>query len=372
MTILVFILVLSLLVIIHEAGHFLLAKKHGVKVHEFGFGYPPKLIKLFHWRGTDFTFNLIPFGGFVRLEGEDLSPEEEEDKKNKHAFYNKSKKARLAIIFAGPLFNIIYALAIFSLVFGLVGIPRDLAGRARIAEIAVNSPAAQAGLAADYEIVGFKLFDDQVNTPQITDVINFTKLNQGKTVIIQLHGPCEQATCQEKLTEKEIYLRADSEIPAGEGSMGVAFADYYLEKRAWYIQPFMAIWYGLQETAGISLMILAALVDLIKEIFSGNGVPAGLAGPVGIVHQATNAGLVEQGLLSILSFSGMLSLNLGIMNVLPIPALDGGRMFFILLEKFIGKAKVRKFEGTANLSGFIILLGLIIMISIRDIWQLFQ
>ena len=165
---------------------------------------------------------------------------------------------------------------------------------------------------------------------------------------------------------------ADSEIPTGEGSMGVAFADYYLEKRAWYIQPFMAIWYGLQETAGISLMILAALVDLIKQIFSGNGVPAGLAGPVGIVHQATNAGLVEQGLLSILSFSGMLSLNLGIMNVLPIPALDGGRMFFILLEKFIGKAKVRKFEGTANLSGFIILLGLIIMISIRDIWQLFQ
>jgi len=372
MTIFVFILILSFLVIIHEFGHFWVARKNGVKVHEFGFGYPPKVIKLFSWRGTDFTLNWIPFGGFVNLEGENFDPETGEDKKNNSAFYNKSAKARLAIIFAGPLFNIVYALAIFSLVFGIMGVPRDLAGRARIAEVAPDSPAAQAGLTENFEIVGFKLFNEEVKTSTISQVIDFIKVNQGQTVTIRLQGPCEQATCAENFLEKDIYLRTESEIPAGQGAMGVAFADYYLEKKPWYLQPFIAIWYGLQEASSVAVLIFLALVDLFKEIITGQGVPEGLAGPVGIVHQASSAGLVEQGLLPILGFSGMLSLNLGIMNILPIPALDGGRMFFIFLEKFIGKEKVRKFEGTANLSGFIILLGLIIMISIRDVWRIFQ
>jgi regulator of sigma E protease len=372
MTALIFILILSFLVIIHEFGHFLLAKKHRIKVHEFGLGYPPKAFKLFRWKGTDFTFNLIPFGGFVHLEGENVDPEQGEDKSKKDAFYNKSAKARLAVIFAGPLFNIIYALVIFSIVFSVMGIPRNLDGRARIAEIAKDSPAEQAGIEIDHEIIGFRLFEDDINTPDIKDVIEFTKVNYGQTVTIKLQGPCDQDVCQEKITEKEIYIRSEEEIPEGQGAMGVAFSDFYLEKKPWYIQPFLGIWYGLQEAYSVAILIVLSLINLFKEVFTGAGVPEGLAGPVGIVHQASSNNLLEQGFLSVLGFSGMLSLNLGIMNVLPIPALDGGRMFFILLEKFIGKDRVRKFENTANLGGFALLLGLIILISIRDVWRIFQ
>ncbi|MFZ5437903.1 MAG: M50 family metallopeptidase [Patescibacteria group bacterium] len=372
MTVFIFILILSFLVVIHELGHFLLARKHQVKVHEFGFGYPPKVIKLFSWQGTDFTLNWIPFGGFVHLEGETVDSEEVEDKKNKAAFYNKSIKARFAVIFAGPLFNIIYALLIFSVVFSVMGIPQELGGRARIAEVVADSPAATAGIEPNYEIIGFKLFQDQISTPKVEDVINFTQMNKGQTVTVQLQGPCSQGICPENLLEKEVYIRTDAEIPAGEGAMGVAFADFYLMKKPWYIQPFIGIWYGLKEAIGVAILIVLALVNLFKEILTGSGVPEGLAGPVGIVHQASSNGLLDQGWLSVLGFSGMLSLNLGIMNILPIPALDGGRMFFLLLEKFIGRAKVKKFEGSANLTGFIILLSLIIMISIRDVWRIFQ
>lgn len=372
MTVVVFILILSFLVVIHELGHFLFARKHKIKVHEFGFGYPPKVIKLFTWQGTDFTLNWIPFGGFVHLEGEDIDPEIGEDKKNRNAFYNKSIKARLSVIFAGPLFNIVYALLIFSVVFSVMGVPMDLNGRARIGEVMENSPAAEAGVKPDFEIVGFKLFDDQIATQKIEDVINFTQMNKGQTVIVQLQGPCNQNVCPENLLETEIYIRKDEEIPAGEGAMGVAFSDFYLLKKPWYLQPFVGIWYGLKEAVGVAILIVMALIDLFKEVLTGAGVPEGLAGPVGIVHQASSNHLLDQGLLSVLGFSGMLSLNLGIMNILPIPALDGGRMFFLFLEKFIGKAKVRKFEGSANLTGFIILLGLIIMISIRDVWRIFQ
>lgn len=372
MTTLIFILILSFLVIIHELGHFLIAKKNGVKVHEFGLGYPPKIAKLFRWKGTNFTLNSIPFGGFVHLEGENVDPEEGEDKKNKGAFYNKSARSRLAIIFAGPLFNIIYALLIFSVVFSVMGIPRSLEGRARIDEIAKDSPAEKAGVEANYEVIGFRLFEDDINTPKIKDVIEFTKVNYGETVTIKLQGPCDQGVCQEKVTEKEVYIRPEEEIPAGQGAMGVVFSDFYLEKKPWYIQPFLGMWYGLQEATAIAVLILFALVDLFRDLFTGAGVPEGLAGPVGIVHQASSNNLLEQGWLSVLGFSGMLSLNLGIMNILPIPALDGGRMFFIFLEKFIGKERVRKFENSANLGGFILMLGLIIMISIRDIWRIFQ
>jgi regulator of sigma E protease len=372
MTTLIFILILSFLVIIHELGHFWLAKKNGVKVHEFGFGYPPKIAKLFRWKKTDFTLNLIPLGGFVRLDGEEFDPADKKDSSSKGAFYNKSAKARLAIIFAGPLANIIYALLVFSIVFSVMGIPRDLDGRARIAEIAPGSPAAEVGVEADYEIVGFKLFGDAIDTPKIQDVIDFTKINRGEEVTIKLQGPCDQDVCQDNFVEKEIYIRTEAEVTEGQGAMGVVFGDFYFEKRAWFIQPFLGMWYGFKEAISVAILIVMSLFTLFKEILTGAGVPDGLAGPVGIVHQASSNNLLDQGFLSVLGFSGMLSLNLGIMNILPIPALDGGRMLFIFLERFIGKKRVQQFEGSANFGGFMILLGLIIMISIRDIWRIFQ
>jgi len=373
MTALVFILILSFLVVIHELGHFFMARRYGVKVHEFGFGYPPKVFRLFRWKGTDFTFNWIPFGGFVKLDGEEFDPEKDEQKpKDPEAFYNKSAQARFAVIFAGPLVNILYALFVFSCVFSVMGIPTSLEGRARIGEVMPGSPAEKAGLTVDSEIVGFRLFSDEIATPKVEDVIHFTKMNQGKTVTIKLVGPCNQDACAEMLTEKEIYIRSEAEIPAGQGSMGIGFSDYYFAKAPWYLRPFQGMWYGLKEALQMGALIVMSLVTLFRDVFSGSGVMVELAGPVGIVHQASASNLLAQGWLTVFGFSGMLSLNLGIMNVLPIPALDGGRIFFIFLEKFIGKQRVQRFEGSANFVGFVLLLGLIITLSVRDVTRILQ
>lgn len=369
MEIIVFILILSLLVIVHEFGHFWIARKNGVKVQEFGLGYPPKIKKLFTWKETVFTLNAIPFGGFVKLEGEEYNPEDEKTVKN--AFYNKPAKNRLAVILAGPIANLIYGVIAFSIVFSAIGIPTSLGDRPRIEEAVPNSPAAEAGISKNMEIIAFRLQDDTIPVKTIQEVIEFIDLNRGETVGVVFQGPCDGLVCPENAIESEVYLRKKDETPPGEGSMGVAFTDFFFEKGPWYLRPIKGAWYGLKEAVALTGLIAVALVDLFGKLFGGV-VPTEVTGPIGIVHQASQNELFKQGWATTMSFSGMLSINLAIMNILPIPALDGGRALFILLEKIIGKKRIRKFEGYANYGGFILLLGLIILISIRDVGRIFN
>ena len=372
MTILLFILVLSLLVIIHELGHFWAARRHGVRVEEFGIGYPPRIKKLFTWRGTAFTLNAIPFGGFVKLEGEEFDPDDQPKKTDSRAFYTKSAGARMMVMLAGPLANVLFGMVAFSLVFGVLGTPHFLENRPRIEAVAEQSPAAKAGITADYEIVGFRLFDDFVETPLIEDVIEFVELNKGETVTVVMTGPCTGFICQEKSTEAAIYLRSEAETPANEGSMGIIFSDFFFETGPWYLRIFNGIVYGTQQALALGVLIVLALVDLFRNLFLAGVVPAGVAGPVGIVHQASQSSLLTQGWAPLVEFAGMLSINLGVVNMLPIPALDGGRVLFVLLEKVFGRRRIQSVEGYLHYGGFLLLLGLIIAISFRDVWQIFQ
>ncbi|OGJ37828.1 MAG: hypothetical protein A2383_01940 [Candidatus Pacebacteria bacterium RIFOXYB1_FULL_39_46] len=373
MTVLIFILILSLLVVIHELGHFLVARKQGVKVQEFGFGYPPRLKKLFIWQGAHFTLNAIPFGGFVKLEGEDVNPSENDAQTaNPKAFYAKSAWARTAIIFAGPLANILYAVLAFCIVFGIMGVPHFLNGRPRIETVAVNSPAEKAGLQAQSEIIGFKLFGDLVLTETTKAVIEFVQQNQGQEVQIIFTDSCEGLVCSDTQIENPIYLRSEAESPAGEGAIGVVFADFFLEKGSWHSQLINGVWYGIRQSVALGILIVGAVVDLFRDLLTAGTVPTGLTGPVGIVHQASSSKILTSGWAPLLEFSGILSINLGIMNLLPIPALDGGRILFILLEKIVGKKRIQQIEGAAHYAGFLLLVGLIILVSFRDIAQIFQ
>jgi regulator of sigma E protease len=374
MAILIFILAISLLVIVHELGHFLVACWRGVRVEEFGFGYPPKLIKLFTWRGTKFTLNAIPFGGFVRMKGEDYDPSRLPAPQHapSDAFYAKSAPSRLAVILAGPIANILFGMLAFSVVFGVVGIPKFLEDRPRIEAVAPGSPAEQAGIAADYEIVGFRLFDDFVETNTIDEVVDFVKVNQGREVTVLMVGPCVGFSCPEISTEKQLYLRPEAETPDKEGSMGVIFSDFFFEKGPWYKQIINGIAYGVQEALALGVIIVIAVADLFRDLLTSGTIPTGVAGPVGIVHQASRSNLLTRGWAPLAEFTGMLSINLGVMNLLPIPALDGGRVLFILLEKIVGKKRIQNIEGYVHYGGFLLLLSLIVLISFRDVVNIFQ
>ena len=376
MSVLIFIIILSFLVIIHELGHFFVAKWRKVAVEEFGLGYPPKVASLFKWKGTVFSLNAIPFGGFVRLEGEDGDGQEEKkelsaQKNKEEPFYSKSVLSRLAIILAGPIVNFLFGALAFSIIFSFVGIPAFLDGQPRIESIMEESPAAKVGLPENVNIIGFSINDSYYPMDSIKSVQEFVSEHRSETVNISTSGVCDGLSCAEISQQFEIYLRSLEETPENQGSMGIAFAETYFKDYPWYERPFRGVVYGVKQAIFMGVMMIQALGDILASIMAGNGAGAEVAGPVGIVHQAQQSNLAGEGFLTILSFSGMLSINLAIMNLLPIPALDGGRAMFIILEKIIGKKRVNKIEGYANYGGYVLLLGLIILITVKDVWRIF-
>lgn len=376
LSVFIFILILSFLVIIHELGHFLIARKHGVKVNEFGLGYPPKALTLFTAFGTPFTLNWIPFGGFVRLEGEDgpeLGTEQKETHKSEREFFRVAVWQKLSIVLAGPIVNFIFGIIAFSIVFSVTGIPQQLVGQARIEQIMPGSPAQLAGLEKGSNIIGFITADSvRTQTPGIKDVQAFVAAHKGETVTVITSPVCVGVACAEAELTRELYLRKDSEIPEGQGSIGVIFSDYYLQRYPWYLMPLYGSWYGLKQAVQLGFMMVQALGMVVSNLFTGGGVSADVAGPIGIVHQAQKSNILSSGWMMALSFAGMLSINLAIMNILPIPALDGGRAFFIVLGGLIGQKRIEKIENYANYGGFIALIGLIVLISLRDIHRIIQ
>lgn len=375
MDILIFIIVLSFLVIIHELGHFLLAKKFGVKVKEFGLGYPPKLFKLFKYQETDFTINAIPIGGFVNLSGENSK---EEKLKKQDQFYYKTPKQRLAIILGGIVVNFIFGLFVFSIIAIIQGIPEQLDG-VFIGDVMENSPASKAEIIetnTQKQITGIQpetklieITDAQGNTHSIKSIQQAQEIvlsSKGQYIILKTQL-CPQFNCTDQFLTQKSYVRTDKETPDQEGSIGIAFQETYLKKYPFYQMPFRGIVFGIKESFRFAYTIIKALGQVFQDLIFKQEVPQEVAGPIGIVHQIKKVGIFEGGFLSIFFFSGILSLNLAVMNLLPIPALDGGRAFFILLEMLIGRKKIEKVEYYANYFGIFLLLGLTFLITFNDI-----
>lgn len=362
------IIILSILVIIHELGHYFASKWSKVKVEEFGLGYPPRAIKLFQDKETEWTLNWVPFGGFVKLAGEDGQPrEKKEDFSGK--FYQVSMFKRLVIILAGAAVNFVFGVIAFSIVFSFMGIPSY---EARVASITPNSPAQIAGIPENVRIEEVKDDSGSTKIHSADQLISYIQSNSGKTVTFITSGLCSEQTCEPGSQEFTAYLRTPAETPSGEGSLGIAFQQPILKKYPWYEMPFRGAAYGVLQAVQLGLLILTSLYTVIIQSFSQGQVPAELSGPVGIVQQAGQSGIFDEGILGALSFAGMLSVNLAIMNVLPIPPLDGGRAVLIILEKFLGKKKTEKVELVLNYGGYFILLALIIFVTGRDIINLFS
>lgn len=372
--IIIFVLVLSFLVIIHELGHLLAAKWAKIKVEEFGIGYPPRAFKLFKWGKILFSLNWIPVGGFVKMLGEEGPDDEanksDEDEDGLAPFYKRSRKKRLVVILAGVTVNLIFGLLAFAVIFFIKGIPTPIEG-ARIGLISPNSPAEQAGMFANSQIktIAFKEEVKEINTAK--EASEFIQAHKGNEVVVTTTLDCQQTVCPNETKQFVVRLRTDDEIPAGQGSLGIGFTDFVYVFYPWYEMPFRSMWYGVNQALFMVLMILLALVGLVSQLFQGV-LPQDVAGPVGIIDQAATSGLFSEGFLAILNFSAMISINLAVMNLLPIPALDGGRAVFIFLEKFLGKKRINKIEGYANYGGMILLLLLIVLITIADIGKIIR
>lgn len=378
-------IVLSWLVLIHEVGHFVVARWSKVKIEEFGLGYPPLAKKLFRRWGVDFTLNWIPFGGFVKMVGEENPTETnshhpaheikkvtQSDKSGLFPLYTRPAWQRIAVMAAGAAVNIAFAIIAFSIVFSIKGIPQELT-QARIGEIQPNSPAAAAGLPSQVEIIAIEV-NGVVEPITTVEVAQKTiKAHQGETITIVTTGPCQPA-CQESAARYQVYVRTDAEHGPDQGAVGIVFQDVIFVHYPWYEMPLRGSWFGVKQAFFMAVLTLQTLQGMISALITTGRIPTAmvsqLSGPIGIVDQVSKSQIIQQGFLAVLGMAGSLSLGLGIMNLLPIPPLDGGRIVFVLLEQVIGKRNVAKVEGYSHSVGMVFLFGLIILISAHDIWRI--
>lgn len=346
LALIVFIAVLSILIFIHELGHFLVARKFGVKVEEFGLGLPPRIFgkKIGE---TLFSLNWIPFGGFVRLYGEDYL---QKGIKSKRALCNKPKHVRALVAAAGVFGNFLLAVVCFSIVYSFTGIPIET-DKVIIEAIAKNSPAEQAGLLPDQQIVSI----DGKPVGLTRDFVDHVKDKQGKEILV--------ATVDKEGRQKEYHLVPRENPPEGEGAIGVAITSVEMVFYPIWQMPFRGAWFGVKEAVAWGMMIISGFAAMIVGLFYGK-VPQ-VAGPVGI-YQIT-ANVVEQSWLLTLQFVGVLSINLMILNLLPFPALDGGRLLFIGIEAVVRKRIKPQIEQYVHMAGMVFLLSLMLLITFNDV-----
>jgi regulator of sigma E protease len=356
-TILVFIVILSILVLIHELGHFLIAKKFGIKVEEFGYGFPPRLFgkKIGE---TLYSFNLLPIGGFVKLYGEDEAGGGSLKKSQTHehshdlnrAFFAKPAWQKALVVFAGVVMNFVLAVVIISYLFTVKGVavPTE---HIRIVEVVEGSPAARAGIREGDEALS-------INGKKLTEpkeFIDLTKKSAGKPLKLEVKRGDQLL---------DLTLTPRTVTPDGEGPLGVAINNIEVKKYAWYEAPF----YGTLEAFKFSWMILSGIGGILFNLVSRGQAPTDVAGPVGVAQLVGQA--VGISYEAVLWVAALLSLNLAVVNVLPIPALDGGRLFFILIEMVFRKKVSAKYETMAHAVGLAVLLALILLITVFDVTRL--
>ena len=364
LTLITFLLVLSVLVFVHEFGHFLAAKKAGIKVEEFGFGYPPRLFGK-KFRGTIYSLNWLPFGGFVRLYGEQA----DKKIKSQDAFCQKNKRTRSIVLLAGVFFNFLLAIVVFAIVYSFSGIPTKT-DKVKILGIISGSPAAQSGLKEGDTVL--KVGDKTLRDSQA--FIELIEKGKGQQLVLTIErekdNPCETQTtfsCQEgKLL---LWVTPRENPPEQEGPLGVIISDMEMKKYPLWQMPFRGIVEGSKEALSWLVLIVRALAGMFFNLFAKGIIPKDVAGPVGI-FQIT--GLVAQaGFLNVLQFIGILSINLAVINLLPLPALDGGRLLYIFIYEGLFRRKSNPaIEGIINTIGIVFLFSLIILITFNDIKRL--
>ena len=352
-TIIAFIFILGLLVFVHELGHFIAAKRSGMKVEEFGFGFPPRMFGI--KRGeTTYTVNWIPLGGFVKILGED-----ETTLDDPRAFGARPFWPRLGVLLAGVAMNFILGWFLIFLGFSIIGTPVEIAEgetmpNAKLKSQELTIVAIESKSPAEY--AGFKSGDvilsvDGQKFEKIDDMIGYNKSHGGTGITYELKRGQEVIT--REVTPRTQW--AENSGPVGFAPAIIAVATYPIDD---------ALRYSLDSFWLRAVGILSAFGQLLRQLFGHGKLVEGLAGPVGIAVLTRD--FLNLGIVYIVQFAAVLSINLGVINAVPFPALDGGRVLFLVIEKIRG-AKSLKFERVANTIGFLLLLLLMVVVTFGDI-----
>lgn len=328
MDLLLFILGLGLLIFLHELGHYLACRIFNIPVEEFGFGLPPRILKLFTLGGTDFTINAIPFGAFVRPKGEDNADAP-------GGLSAASPWVRLAVLLAGPIMNLVTGILLFAIIFMRDGLPV-----VKIVEVVNESPASQSGLMVGDQIV-------QINGKNVIDstmLINNVRRLAGQEITLQV------------VRDGQSYVyQAVPRInpPAGQGSLGIVMEESARPVQAWYEPVTIGIQYAYEQIVSV----LSIPGQLARGTVSAE--EARVVGPKGMydIFSATAQRL---------KFLAVISIALGFTNLLPIPAMDGGRILFLLPELILRKRIPARFENVINQISLVLLIILMFYITIQD------
>ena len=362
-SIIAFIFIIGLLIFFHEFGHFLLAKKNGVGVVEFSIGMGPKMFSKVK-NGTNFVVRWVPFGGYCMMLGdESFVPDpslegETVDMDEDHAYANKSVWARMSITLAGPVFNFILALVFSVILVALIGVSTT-----KIAGTVENSPAEEAGLMEGDEIIRL----NRTRVHQFKDISIFMALHEGETVNVTYvrNGEKKTAVITPQYNEES-------------GSYMIGIYAPYRTKNLNVFQVFQYGFYDFQYNTGAVIKSLGLLLRGKLGLNDLSG-PVGMAGMVNDIVTEVAEDTKEESfwvtaywvLINLLNFTALISANLGIMNLLPIPALDGGKLLFLIVEAVIRRPVPKKMEGVITIAGFILMFGLMIVVLFNDIMKVF-
>lgn len=367
-TLIIFLAVLSVLVLAHELGHFVMARKYGAKAEEFGLGFPPRAIGIYKnsegkWKkvfgtkevsdasDTIYSINWLPLGGFVKIKGEDGESNDPD------SFSSRKMWQKAVILVAGVTMNIFLAFVLISIGY-MIGFPQAIDDKIsgakvidpqiQVIDLIDNSPAKEAGLQAGDVITGI----DGIIFENFGELQNYVDENIGNEIVYEVRRGYELMT---------FPITPETREETDRGGVGISIVELGTVKYSF----FRSIWEGLKTTLFITWMILLAFYNLIRDLIMGTGVGVEVAGPVGIA--AITGQAARLGIAHLLQFTALLSINLAIINILPIPALDGGRLLFLLVEKIKGSPIKRETEALIHNTGFILLMILILIVTFNDV-----
>ncbi len=372
MSVALFLIILIALIVVHELGHFLAARFFGIKVEEFGIGYPPRALRMGKIGDTVFTLNWLPFGGFVKIFGEGLG-EEISDAYKKIALVTQSWWKQSIVFVAGVVFNWIFAFVLFVVTF-LLGTPMvieegDMGSDFDISNVYLvvsdvlpGTPAHIAGIKPGDKIVSLVAGDVFLDNPLPSQVADFLSYNAGNAVNVfyKRNIAGRETPMNVELVPSHGVLASDQNRPAigiemvliTEGKLGILDA---VKK-------------GAEKTYIATIAIAKGSWEFIKSALVGKADWQNVAGPVGIAGMVGDAASVS--LTHLLTFTAMISINLAIINLLPIPALDGGRLLFVLIEGATGRKINYRIAGWINAIGFVALIVLMLFVTWNDILKL--